>query len=145
MNPGILAETVRQLKHLPRQEVRNVLENETSRFEITRSLLNLLFNVCFTRSIHLNQQQLRQFRTFEPVVTELLDRPRSTTTGRYQEPDLRQKQRLFLRHLRLVQLLSRVCPTPAQLLHLTRLHTLRGPSPTSNVEEGEEPRESSHL
>lgn len=141
MNTGVLVDTIRQLSRLPQREVQNILLAEPPQYKVTRSLLNILFNVCFTRSVHLNQQQLRQFRPFEALVRTLLSRPRSTSTGRYLEPDIGAKHRVFLRNPALVQLLARVCPTTPQLEQLLRLRELHRTLPTSEKQEGEEGEE----
>lgn len=118
MSSGVLVETLQQLKQLPEHKLVEVLRNESGRHEITRSLLNILFNVCFTRSIHLNPHQQQLFRPFDRVVLELLSRPRSKVSGHYLVPDVPAKRRLLLKHPGLVKLLIQVCPTPGQFRQL---------------------------
>ena len=118
---GVLVDVLRHLRQLSDRGVLEALSRETSRLKITRSLLNILFNICFTRCIHLSPRQMRQFRAFDPVILELMSRERSSQSGRFLAPNVAAKRRLLLRHPGLIRLILQACPTPEQLALLLRL------------------------
>lgn len=104
----LLVETVRMLRRLDDKEVGDVLRNESKRLEITKSLLNLLFNVCLTRAIPLSQRLKVKFRQYDKLALELLSGANRRSN---QTRDLRGKRRLLLRNLGFVRLLAETCPS----------------------------------
>lgn len=104
----LLVETVRMLRRLDDEQVGEVLRNESKRLEITKSLLNLLFNICLTRAIPLSQRLKIKFRQYDKLALELLSGANRRSN---QTRDLRGKRRLLLSNLSFVRLLAEACPS----------------------------------
>ena len=105
---GVLVDTVRRLRLLNHEEIAEVLANESSNLEITKSLLNILFNICFTRAVPLTRRQRALFKDYDKLAVELL------TGARKQSAALRDKKRLLQRNPALVKLIAETCPLPAR-------------------------------
>ena len=94
---GCLAETVRGLKEAA--HTTETLRKETDKLEVTKSLLNLLYNICINKSILLSNKNKTEFRKYTQLVLKLLS-----------EAPIESKKKLLLRNLDFVHLLAEVCP-----------------------------------
>lgn len=94
---GCLVSLVRSLKHA---DPVIALQNESDRLELSKSLINILFNVCFTRAIDLSQKLKKRFRQFDRLCLQLLDVSK----------DLSEKKRLLEENPELVLLIAEACP-----------------------------------
>ena len=94
---GCLAETVRGLKEA--SHITETLRKETERLEVTKSLLNLLYNICINKSISLSNKYKTEFGKHTRLVLKLLS-----------EASIESKKKLLLRNPDFVRLLAEVCP-----------------------------------
>lgn len=105
---GVLIESIRMLRRLDDDQLAQVLYNESRRLEITKSLLNLLFNICLTRAVPLSHRLKVKFRRYDKIALELL-------TGASRQinrtRNLTGKRRILLRNPDLVRLLAEACPS----------------------------------
>jgi hypothetical protein len=109
---GCLVQTVRQLKRLEAGQIGQVLRSESKSQEVTKSLLNLLFNICLTKAVPLSHRLKAEFSKHSRLVIQLLKgaNPRANHTA-----DIQTKKRLLLRNPELVRLISEACPArPAE-------------------------------
>ena len=95
----VLVKTLRALAHFDDEAVQEALKRESQRLELTKSLLNLLHNICSTRVIKLSKTSKSQFAAYTGVVRQIL----STES-------LKTKKRLLLGHPKLVKLVASQCP-----------------------------------
>ena len=109
---GVLYDAIRLLKRAEPEEAYYLIRFESKHLEVTKSLLNILFNICFTKAITLTQRQKAAFRPFDKVVMKLLVGARQQTN---RTTDLQGKRRLLLRNVDLVKLIAQACPSPASL------------------------------
>ena len=109
---GVLVETVRLLKTLDPSKAIQVLRNEGKHMEVTKTLLNILFNICFTKAIVLSQRLRKAFRVFDRLVIDLLTGARRAVN---KTEGLREKRKVLLRNPELVTLIAKACPTNIKL------------------------------
>lgn len=102
---GCLTKTVQELRRLPPSGIVSVLRSESSRLEVTKSLLNILFNICLSKSIRLSERLKRAFAAEEPLILRLLEGVKSSGTQ-----GLGRKKQLLLRRPELVRLIASACP-----------------------------------
>ena len=109
---GCLSTTLRSLRRLAAEAVQEVLQNESRRLEVTKSLLGLLYNLCLDKSVPLSHRLKSQFRRFTPLVLHLL---RGVSRGLNKTRGLAAKKRLLLQTPEFVKLLTEACPArPSQ-------------------------------
>ena len=102
--------TVRMLKRMDLDDVTKTLRNESRRMEVTKSLLNILFNICFTKAVPLTQRQKNAFKVHHKLVVEILTDARDPA-------NLVEKKRLLEQNPELVQLIAATCPPlPARVV-----------------------------
>lgn len=89
---------VRSLTHI--DHVVTALCSESESLELSKSLINILFNICFTKAIVLSQRLKKRFRAFDRQCLELLDTSK----------DLGEKKRILVRNPELVLLIVQACP-----------------------------------
>lgn len=104
---GVLVTTVKLLRRLDDQQLVQVIKSESNRMELTKSLLNLLFNICFTKAIPLSRRLQNKFKVYDKLVIQLLTGARSQTN---RTPNLKDKQRLLRQNPDLVRLIAEACP-----------------------------------
>lgn len=109
---GCLFAAVRSLRHLTADEVATVLRQETSKLEVTKSLLSVLYNICVTKSIVLTDRFKDLFRNHTPAVLQLLE---GVNQGVNRTSGIIGKKRILLKNLELVKLLAEVCPMPIRV------------------------------
>ena len=97
----VLWKTLQKLSRWDDCTVKQVLRGESQRFEVTKSLLNVLHNIVNVRNIILTPQQKLSFAEFSKVVVELI-----------KKRQIRAKKKILLKHLDLVRLIAQACPTP---------------------------------
>lgn len=100
---GCLVATVRSLRQLGAERVLQVLQAESSRMEITKSILNILFNICFTKAVVLTQKQKKLFKAYDQQCIQLLSN----------EYNLAEKKQMLIRAPDLIQLIAQTCPPPS--------------------------------
>jgi hypothetical protein len=71
---GCDAKVIAQIPRLPRGQVRQLLKRESSDLEVTKSLLNLLFNIVTVGSLPVTGTQKAFFDEHAGLVLELLGR-----------------------------------------------------------------------
>ncbi len=71
---GCDAEIIKQIHRLPRAKVRQLLTKESSDLEVSKSLLNLLFNIVIVGSLPVTVTQKAFFDQHSDLVHELLGR-----------------------------------------------------------------------
>ena len=96
----VLWKTLKSLSQWDDTTINQVLEGESERLEVTKSLLNVLHNIVNLRNIPLTPQQKLAFAEFTKPVCELLNRRQ-----------LRAKKRILQANLGLVRLIGQACPT----------------------------------
>ena len=104
---GCLTKTLRSLRRLDEEAVQEVLRNESSRLEVTKSLLGLLFNICLDKSIPLSHRLKARFKTFTPLVLQLIS---GANRGPNKTKGLLEKKRLLIQNPGFVKLLTEACP-----------------------------------
>lgn len=104
---GCLSTTLRSLRRLNEEAVKEVLRNESGRLEVTKSLLGLLYNICLDKSIPLSNRLKTQFRRFTPLVLHLL---KGANRGLNKTKGLIEKKRLLTQNPSFVKLLTEACP-----------------------------------
>lgn len=92
---GCLVSRVRSLRNLPADQIVNELDDA-----LIKSLLNILFNICFTRAIVLTRTQRIAFKAYDRLCIDLLD----------VEKDLEESKKLLARNPELVRLIAETCP-----------------------------------
>ena len=97
---GLLVTEVRTLRQLSSEKIVEALNDESSSLELTKSLLNLLFNACFTRAIVLSRRLKTAFKTYDRLVIQVLDNSRN----------LQEKKHMLMRNPELVRLIAETCP-----------------------------------
>lgn len=108
MSAGILIKTIRSLHRLETdQQIVEALRNESPRLEISKSLLNLLYNICIEKSIPISRRLKPQFKLYEPLVLQLLQGVSQTIN---KTTSLVSKKQLLLANPAFVRLLSQACP-----------------------------------
>ena len=98
---GVDVAAVRALAQLSAEQVVAELRSESSRLELTKSLLNLLFNICFTRAIVLSRRQKTAFKTYDKLAVQLLERNKDS---------VQEKRCMLMRNPELVRLIAQTCP-----------------------------------
>ena len=104
---GCLSNTLRSLRRLSSEEIKIVLQQESKRLEVTKSLLGLLYNICLDKSIPLSIRFKVEFKRFTPLVLRLLQgssRDLNKTRG------LAIKKRIFEANPEFVKILTEACP-----------------------------------
>ena len=104
---SILVSTVRSLQRLSHSEIVRVIRNESSRLEITKSLLALLYNICLDKSVPLSVSLKEKFKAYNSLVLRLLKgvhRSVNRTAG------IAAKRSLLLKNPQFVRILSKACP-----------------------------------
>ena len=104
---GCLSTTLRSLRRLDAEAVQEVLRNESSRLEVTKSLLGLLFNICLDKSVPLSDRLKSQFKRYTPLVLHLL---KGVSRGLNRTRGLTAKKRLLVQNPGFVKLLTEACP-----------------------------------
>lgn len=103
MESGCLSGVVSKLLCLQQDELENLLLTAQSRhYELTKSLVNLLWNIVRSRAVRPTKTTRQAIERNEVVVWQLLGTTASLAT----------KTRLLADHLDLVYALSRSCPKP---------------------------------
>jgi hypothetical protein len=97
---GCLTASVKSLKKSTDQFIIEVLRAESRAFEITKSLLNILYNLCVVGSIRLSKRLKDLFRPFSEEVVRLLS----------EQLTLRIKQQILLQTPALCRLIAEACP-----------------------------------
>lgn len=105
---GCLSVTIRSLNNFSQKEVVKILKAETDKLEITKSLLNILYNICIQRSVRLSQRQKTEFRHHVNTVQRLLD---GANRGKNRTTDIVGKRNILIRNPELCQLIASTCPT----------------------------------
>lgn len=96
---GVLGDKVRELKHLSSEGIVEALKNDSPALKLTKSLLNILFNICFTKAVPLSLTQGSAFKAFDKVVLRLLSRTETTKA----------RPLLLAQNPQLVRLISEAC------------------------------------
>lgn len=103
---GCLVSTLSHLRSLSHLQIQQSLRRESSRLELTKSLLSVLFNLCLIHSFHIPKRLKKDFAKHTKVVLKLLagakKRPNSTL-------DLASKKRLLHKTPELAALISEAC------------------------------------
>ena len=101
MESGCLSGVVCKLLCLKTDELTDLLLTAQSRhYELTKSLVNLLWNIVRSQSVRPNKTTRQAIERNEAIVWQLLS----------DRPSLATKTRLLVDHLDLVYALSRSCP-----------------------------------
>ena len=97
---GCDVKVIEQIPRLPRSRVRQLLKEESSDLEITKSLLNLLFNIVSVASVPVSRTQKAYFDQHADLVLALLGRR-----------SLKWKKAQLEREIGLVLNIAASCPT----------------------------------
>ena len=104
---GCWLPVIRQLQNADDTEIRKVLKQETSRLEVTKSLLSILYNICLAKSVPLNRKQKEAFREHNQSVLRLLSGASHQVN---KTADLTAKKRVLARNPALVRIIAKACP-----------------------------------
>lgn len=96
-------ESISVFQKLSKRQVGAILLNESSQFEVTRSLLNLLHNIVLVGSVPASQEQKKIIDKHADLVWLLLSDSKS----------LKWKRKVFADNIDLVNCISASCPTIA--------------------------------
>ena len=108
MSGGILLKTIKSLHRLETdQQIVEALRNESNRLEITKSLLNLLYNICIEKSVAISRRLKPQFKLYEPLVLRLLQ---GVSHNLDRTTNVSAKKQLLVANPAFVRLLSQACP-----------------------------------
>ena len=97
----VLWQTLQHISGEDDKTVLCVLDSESKRLEVTKSVLNVLHNIVQVRNITLTERQKANFANHSKVVKEIFKRRQ-----------LRAKKHLLLKNPELVRLIAGSCPTP---------------------------------
>ena len=102
---GCLCETIHCLALLDDKNIRDLISVDCRQEKITKSLYNILYNVCVIKSLILDPPLKEAIKPFTDQVVKILDSDISL---------LRVKQ-IFLRNPELCRILAKACPRPTEL------------------------------
>ena len=100
---GCDVQAITRITRTPRTQVLKVLKTESPLFEITKSLLNLLYNAVIVGSLPVSQTQKDYFDTNSQVVRSLLDQSKS----------IKWKKDILTRNPALIINIASLCPIVA--------------------------------
>ena len=98
---GCAVEVIRQIPKLSNYRVRSILQRETRQYKVTKSLLNLLYNIVIVGSVPTSVVQKVYFDQHSKLVWQLLS---SSNT-------LRWKNEQFKKNIQFTKKVASTCPT----------------------------------
>lgn len=101
--PGVLIGVVHSLTRLSDKEIVRVLEAETFRREVSKSVANILLNIVQVGSISLSKRQKQEFKALEHLVVTFLNLE-----------TLKSRRLLFIQNPQLVRSVASACPRSAK-------------------------------
>ena len=101
---GCLSKTVRSFKHSSDAEIVRILRaDRLHEYKVTKSLFNILYNVCVVGSVWLSRPLKQSYRAFTNQVLEILND--TWNIGKI--------QRIFAQNPALCRILAKSCPRVA--------------------------------
>ena len=100
---GCHVDSISQLLRVARPQVKKILRRESTKYEITKSLLNLLYNLVVVGSLPVSKTQRAYFDANAELVLQLLSNNKSLTW----------KKSVFETNTPLVLNIAASCPTVA--------------------------------
>lgn len=108
----VLWKVLAQISDSDDQSIKKLIVSESSRLEITKSLLNVLHNIVRTRTIHLSNRQKNSFTNFTDQVHQILGKK-----------SLGSKRRILLANPGLAKLIAKSCPRPSESFSSAKMRT----------------------
>ena len=102
-----LNKTLRSFRGLTTLEATQILKHESKRLEITKSLLNVLYNICLDSSIPLSRRLKVEFSKHEVAIQKLLEGASKRTNH---TRNLQIKRKILLKNPVLIKLIAETCP-----------------------------------
>ncbi len=102
---GILVDVISTFPRLPRQKVKAIIRDESKDLEVTKSVLNLLYNIVIIGSVPVSNTQRAYLDSRSELVRSLLSSAKS----------LKWKKQQLESNLALVVNIAASCPTVAGL------------------------------
>lgn len=99
----IVCSDVGSFPRLSDRRLKLLLLSDTSRLELTKSIVNILYNIVHSRAAVTTAAQKRVLEQYETLVWQLLDPLHS----------LQQKKRILVNNTRLVKAIAQSCPQPS--------------------------------